>query len=66
MEDELSITKRRMTRACDRCRVRKIKCYDIAEQGNHCLNCIVLGAECTYVAPTKKRGPKLNFTATKI
>ncbi|KAK0451180.1 fungal-specific transcription factor domain-containing protein [Desarmillaria tabescens] len=58
MDDEVTVTKRRMTRACDRCRVRKIKCYDIAEQGNGCLNCIVLGAECTYMAPSKRRGPK--------
>ncbi|KAK0472509.1 hypothetical protein IW261DRAFT_1507800 [Armillaria novae-zelandiae] len=45
MDDGSSFTKRKMTRACDRC-------YDIAEPGNRCLNCIVLDMECT-------RGPKL-------
>ncbi|KAK0200554.1 fungal-specific transcription factor domain-containing protein [Desarmillaria ectypa] len=48
--DQLSITKR-MTRACDRCRVRKS--YDVPEQGKRCINCIVLGIDCTYVTPIK-------------
>ncbi|KAK0482261.1 fungal-specific transcription factor domain-containing protein [Armillaria novae-zelandiae] len=58
MEKELSIRKRRKTRACDRCRIRKIRCNYAAEQGNHCSNCIVVDVECTYNAPTKKRGQK--------
>ncbi|KAK0472520.1 hypothetical protein IW261DRAFT_1507865 [Armillaria novae-zelandiae] len=74
MDDGLSLTKRRRTRACDRCRVRKSKFfsvnrYYIVEQGNHCLNCIVVGMECTYMAPTKANSTaypklhKLKYTA---
>ncbi|KAK0204125.1 fungal-specific transcription factor domain-containing protein [Desarmillaria ectypa] len=53
MEDELSFRKRRMTRACDRCRVRKIRCDHAAEQGNRCSSCVVTDAECTYATPAK-------------
>ncbi|KAK0443809.1 fungal-specific transcription factor domain-containing protein [Armillaria borealis] len=60
MEKGMSIRKRRMTCACDRCRVRKIRCKHAAEQGNRCLNCIAVDVECTYKAPTKKRGQKPN------
>ncbi|KAK0215761.1 fungal-specific transcription factor domain-containing protein [Armillaria fumosa] len=58
MEKGLSIRKRRKTRACDRCRMRKIRCNYAAEQGNPCLNCIAVDVECTYKAPAKKRGQK--------
>ncbi|KAK0432975.1 uncharacterized protein EV420DRAFT_1602270 [Desarmillaria tabescens] len=61
MEDELSIRKRRLTRACDRCRVRKSD-HD-AEQGNRCSSCIAVESECTYVAPARKRGHKSNYVA---
>ncbi|KAK0202540.1 fungal-specific transcription factor domain-containing protein [Desarmillaria ectypa] len=59
MEDEASFNKRRMPRACDRCREKKIKWIgDDVEQGNRCSNCIVVNVECTYAAPAKKRGHK--------
>ncbi|PBK98741.1 hypothetical protein ARMGADRAFT_960391 [Armillaria gallica] len=58
MEKGMSIKKRRMTCACDRCRVRKIRCNYATEQGNRCLNCIAVDVECTYKAPTKKRGQR--------
>ncbi|KAK0192186.1 fungal-specific transcription factor domain-containing protein [Armillaria mellea] len=56
MEKGMSIRKRRKSRACDRCRVRKSDYA--AEQGNRCFNCIAVDVECTYQAPTKKRGQK--------
>ncbi|KAK0192183.1 fungal-specific transcription factor domain-containing protein [Armillaria mellea] len=53
------IKKTRLTRACDRCRLKKKKCDGISGQSIRCSNCITFDAECTYIIPTKKRGRKI-------
>ncbi|PBK70735.1 hypothetical protein ARMSODRAFT_90872 [Armillaria solidipes] len=62
MEDKAPIKKRRLTYACDRCRLRKKKCPGdgVSGQSIRCSNCIAFDAECTYIIPTKKRGRKIN------
>ncbi|PBK98738.1 hypothetical protein ARMGADRAFT_986628 [Armillaria gallica] len=60
MEDKAPIKKKRLTYACDRCRLRKKKCDGVSGQSIRCSNCIAFDAECTYIIPTKKRGRKIN------
>ncbi|KAK0215758.1 fungal-specific transcription factor domain-containing protein [Armillaria fumosa] len=60
MKGKDPIKKRRLTHACDRCRLRKKKCDAVSGQSMRCSNCIAFDAECTYIIPTKKRGRKLN------
>lgn len=40
--------KRRVNKACDRCRRRKIKCNDIDEVEGKCSNCIKFKTACTF------------------
>ncbi|KAJ9049727.1 hypothetical protein DSO57_1021494 [Entomophthora muscae] len=42
-------------RACDQCRKCRVKC-DLV--GGKCLRCSQEGLPCTYLDPTRKRGPK--------
>ncbi|KAJ3909077.1 fungal-specific transcription factor domain-containing protein [Lentinula edodes] len=49
--------KRRVARACDSCRKRKIRCDGIQMRGSQCSNCIASNFDCTYVEAAKKRGP---------
>ncbi|GAA5878676.1 hypothetical protein JCM3774_000447 [Rhodotorula dairenensis] len=55
--------KRRVTRACDNCRKRRIKCKaypDAASLDAPCVICTEAGAPdlCTYSKPPRKRGPQ--------
>ncbi|CAK5278076.1 unnamed protein product [Mycena citricolor] len=47
---------RRVTRSCDACRSRKIRC-DGTQDGT-CAHCSSFGLTCTYALPAQKRGPK--------
>ncbi|KAJ7505464.1 fungal-specific transcription factor domain-containing protein [Mycena galericulata] len=47
---------RRQQRSCDACRHRKIRCDGLP--GGQCSNCLAFGCPCTYVKPTRPRGPK--------
>ncbi|KAF5363184.1 hypothetical protein D9758_008334 [Tetrapyrgos nigripes] len=49
--------RRRIQRACDICRRKKIRCDGVQMPGNRCSNCIAYSLECTYVEAAKKRGP---------
>ncbi|KAI8812849.1 hypothetical protein BJ742DRAFT_791987 [Cladochytrium replicatum] len=44
----------RITKACDACRGRRRKCDGKAP----CSSCVVFSTECTFTAPTRKRGPR--------
>ncbi|KAJ7505493.1 fungal-specific transcription factor domain-containing protein [Mycena galericulata] len=46
---------RRQHRSCDVCRHRKIRCDGMP--GGQCSNCLSFGCPCTFVKPSKKRGP---------
>ncbi|GAA5947842.1 hypothetical protein JCM3765_001107 [Sporobolomyces pararoseus] len=54
--------KRRVTKACDQCRKRRIKCasYPNAALDAPCVICTEANqaASCTYTRPTRKRGPQ--------
>ncbi|RDX43515.1 hypothetical protein OH76DRAFT_1487785 [Lentinus brumalis] len=49
--------KRRIQRACDMCRRKKIRCDGAQMPNNRCSNCVSYRLECTYVEAAKKRGP---------
>ncbi|KAJ3505766.1 hypothetical protein NLJ89_g7247 [Agrocybe chaxingu] len=53
--------KRRIQRACDICRRKKIRCDGVQMPGNRCSNCIAYSFECTYVEAAKKRGPPKGY-----
>jgi Fungal Zn(2)-Cys(6) binuclear cluster domain len=47
---------RRISRACDFCHRRSIRCRPAKEDGNRCQNCSDFGADCTFDRPFKRRG----------
>ncbi|KAG5732686.1 Activator of stress genes 1 [Termitomyces sp. T112] len=49
--------RRKLQRACDVCRRKKIRCDGVQIPGHQCTNCTDYGLECTYVESAKKRGP---------
>lgn len=50
---------RRITRACDYCHRRSIKCRDRQDpQDPRCQNCYEFAQPCTYDRPMKRRGAK--------
>ncbi len=51
---------RRISRACDFCHRRSIRCRPTQDDGNRCQNCSDFGVDCTSIRPLKKRGTKLN------
>ncbi|EDR09003.1 uncharacterized protein LACBIDRAFT_296682 [Laccaria bicolor S238N-H82] len=53
--------KRRIQRACDICRRKKIRCDGVQMPGNRCSNCILCSFDCTYVEAAKKRGPTKGY-----
>jgi Fungal Zn(2)-Cys(6) binuclear cluster domain len=48
----------RISRACDFCHKRSIKCTVELADSQKCRNCIDFGVSCTYDRPVKKRGVK--------
>ncbi|GJJ72998.1 hypothetical protein EMPS_05356 [Entomortierella parvispora] len=46
--------RQRVTKACDNCRKKKIKCD---ADGDACSSCKMLQVPCLFLDPTKKRGP---------
>ncbi|KAI0081043.1 hypothetical protein K474DRAFT_57243 [Panus rudis PR-1116 ss-1] len=57
----ISLKKRRVQRACDICRRKKVRCDGGSMPGNRCSNCITYNYECTYVEAAKKRGPPKGY-----
>jgi hypothetical protein len=51
---------RRISRACDFCHRRSVRCRPTQGDGNRCQNCSDFGVDCTFNRPMKKRGSKLN------
>ncbi|QLL31426.1 hypothetical protein HG536_0B02890 [Torulaspora globosa] len=51
----LQSKRRRVTRACDECRKKKVKC----DGQQPCIHCTVYSYECTYNQPTKRNGSSL-------
>ncbi|KAF9021193.1 hypothetical protein BDZ89DRAFT_1019740 [Hymenopellis radicata] len=59
--DESHNKKRRIQRACDVCRRKKIRCDGVHTTGNRCSNCVAYNFDCTYVEAAKKRGPPKGY-----
>ncbi|KAF5342022.1 hypothetical protein D9611_002055 [Ephemerocybe angulata] len=56
-----SLKKRRIQRACDICRRKKIRCDGVQMPGNRCSNCIAYSFDCSYIEAAKKRGPPKGY-----
>ncbi|KAK0210242.1 fungal-specific transcription factor domain-containing protein [Desarmillaria ectypa] len=55
-EDDYIYKKRRLHRACDFCRRKKIRCDGVKMDGSErCSNCKLYDAECTYLEAAQKR-----------
>ncbi len=54
--DEDDRKRRRVTRACDICWKKKIKCSNDSQSA--CSHCLQNGFTCTYFRDAKRRGPK--------
>ena len=54
----------RVSRACDFCHKRSIRCTPSREESDRCQNCIDFDVSCTYRRPFRKRGLKGPKTAT--
>ncbi|KAJ6622773.1 hypothetical protein B0H10DRAFT_879977 [Mycena sp. CBHHK59/15] len=52
--------RRRSSKACDQCRKSKCKCERTAP-GQPCRSCLMLGTECTFLGPSRKRGPPKGY-----
>jgi hypothetical protein len=56
---------RRISRACDYCHHRSIRCRASSEgDGNRCQNCVDFEQPCTYDRPIKRRGAKVRVRST--
>ncbi|KIM40773.1 hypothetical protein M413DRAFT_446153 [Hebeloma cylindrosporum] len=53
--------KRRIQRACDICRRKKIRCDGVQLPGFRCSNCVSCNFDCKYVEGAKKRGPPKGY-----
>ncbi|VDB84043.1 unnamed protein product [Peniophora sp. CBMAI 1063] len=59
--DARDAKKRKVQRACDVCRRKKVRCDGGSMPGNRCSNCIAYNLDCTYVEAAKKRGPPKGY-----
>ncbi|CAO3641602.1 unnamed protein product [Cunninghamella blakesleeana] len=57
--NEPDMKRMRISRACDTCRRKKVKCDTVA--GGPCKNCKASKIECTYNDSAKKRGPPKGY-----
>lgn len=53
---------RRISRACDFCHRRSIRCRPAQGSGNRCQNCLDFDIDCTFIRPSMRRGTKLKPT----
>ncbi|KIM22896.1 hypothetical protein M408DRAFT_28343 [Serendipita vermifera MAFF 305830] len=51
--------RKRSSKACDQCRRSKSKCLRVNDQP--CQSCAMLGVECTFLGPSRKRGPAKGY-----
>ncbi|PWN45053.1 hypothetical protein IE81DRAFT_227198 [Ceraceosorus guamensis] len=49
--------RRRVQRACDSCRKKKVKCNGLGQGETKCTNCATYGHECTFLDAAKRRPP---------
>lgn len=58
--------RRKVQRACDLCRRKKIRCDGAhsSRRNKKCSNCVESKTDCTYVEAAKRRGPPLGYIET--
>ncbi|GAA5887204.1 hypothetical protein JCM6882_002448 [Rhodosporidiobolus microsporus] len=59
-------SRKRSSKACDNCRKSKCKCTRILDPATNepvgpCQNCLQVGAECTFLGASRKRGPPKGY-----
>ncbi|KAI0057305.1 hypothetical protein BV25DRAFT_1831290 [Artomyces pyxidatus] len=54
------VIRRRSSKACDQCRKSKCKCERSSDR-EPCKSCIMLGTPCTFLGPSRKRGPPKGY-----
>ncbi|KAH7337849.1 fungal-specific transcription factor domain-containing protein [Rhizoctonia solani] len=52
--------RKRSSKACDNCRKAKCKCEKSADS-TACRNCVLLNQDCTFLGPSRKRGPPKGY-----
>ncbi|TFK31644.1 fungal-specific transcription factor domain-containing protein [Crucibulum laeve] len=52
--------RRRSSKACDQCRKSKCKC-ERTGPNEPCKSCVMLGTACTFLGPSRKRGPPKGY-----
>ncbi|THV03041.1 hypothetical protein K435DRAFT_775205 [Dendrothele bispora CBS 962.96] len=52
--------RRRSSKACDQCRKSKCKC-ERPSPNEPCRSCVMLGTACTFLGPSRKRGPPKGY-----
>ncbi|KAG8741371.1 hypothetical protein FRC10_002936 [Ceratobasidium sp. 414] len=57
---EARTVRKRSSKACDNCRKAKCKC-EKSPDSTACRNCALLGQECTFLGPSRKRGPPKGY-----
>ncbi|CAG8576204.1 16605_t:CDS:2 [Acaulospora morrowiae] len=62
-EDLNNGKRRRVARACDSCRRKKVRCDGVqpASDPPSCTNCKIYGQECSFIDAPKKRGPPKGY-----
>jgi hypothetical protein len=65
-EDNEEFKRRRIQRACDLCRRKKIRCDGAhsSRRNQKCSNCAEGKTDCTYVEAAKRRGPPAGYIET--
>ncbi|KAG9074472.1 hypothetical protein FS749_013964, partial [Ceratobasidium sp. UAMH 11750] len=57
---EARTVRKRSSKACDNCRKAKCKCEKSPDSAA-CRNCALLSQECTFLGPSRKRGPPKGY-----
>ncbi|KAJ7628726.1 fungal-specific transcription factor domain-containing protein [Roridomyces roridus] len=61
-KDKDRLIRRRSSKACDQCRKAKCKCERSSNApGAACRACVLVGTECTFLGPSRKRGPPKGY-----
>ncbi|CAG8633823.1 15976_t:CDS:2, partial [Gigaspora rosea] len=62
-EESSLIKRRRVARACDSCRRKKVRCDGVQTSSDppSCTNCKTYGYECSFIDAPKKRGPPKGY-----
>ncbi|CAG8502833.1 14758_t:CDS:2 [Dentiscutata heterogama] len=63
LNEDSNIKRRRVARACDSCRRKKVRCDGVQTSSDppSCTNCKTYGYECSFIDAPKKRGPPKGY-----